>query len=90
MVALTVSDVVEIRDLPPQLTQGYVEVLHPSVIRLETMRAWGSRYAKLVLERCGRNKCRACAVLGISNHESQSYLCYRQTASVSEAGGEEI
>ena len=38
------------------------------------MRSWGSRYARLVLERCGHNKRRACAVLGISYHTLQAYL----------------
>ncbi len=88
IVALNVSDVVEVEDLPLQLTQGYMEVLQPSLTRLETMRAWGSRYARLVLERCGRNKRRACGVLGISYHTLQSYLRYSPTAQVSEAGGE--
>ena len=34
-----------------------------------------------------RNKRRACAVLGISYHTLQSYLCYSPTAQISEAGG---
>ncbi len=41
------------------------------------MRAWGSRYARLVLQRCADNKRRACEVLGISYHTLQSYLEYR-------------
>ena len=76
IVALNVSDVVEVKDLPQQLTQGYIEVLHPSLTHLDTMRAWGSRYARLVLKRWGRNKRRACGVLGISCHTLQSYLRY--------------
>ena len=43
------------------------------------MRAWGSRYARLVLERCEGNKRRTCEVLGISYHTLQSYLRYRAT-----------
>ena len=42
------------------------------------MRAWGSRYARLVLQRCGENKRRACEVLGISYHTLQAYLNYRE------------
>ena len=42
------------------------------------MRAWGSRYARLVLERCGGNKREACRVLGISYHTLQAYLEYRE------------
>ena len=40
----------------------------------ETMRAWGSRYARFVFERCGRNKRRACRALDISYHTLQAYL----------------
>ena len=72
--ALSTGDVVGLPDLPPELTREYTEVLHPSVARAESMRAWGSRYARLVLERCGRNKRQACQVLGISYHTLQSYL----------------
>jgi hypothetical protein len=38
------------------------------------MRAWGSRYARLVFERCGRNKRQACRLLDISYHTLQAYL----------------
>ena len=54
--ALTTADVVGLGDLPAELTREYADVLQPSVARAESMRAWGSRYARLVLERCGRNK----------------------------------
>jgi hypothetical protein len=40
------------------------------------MRAWGSRYARLVLERCKNNKRQACKVLDISYHTLQAYLRY--------------
>jgi hypothetical protein len=45
------------------------------------MRAWGSRYARLVFERCGRNKRRACRVLDISYHTLQGYLRFAQRVS---------
>jgi hypothetical protein len=38
------------------------------------MRGWASRYARLVLERCGNNKRKACRQLDISYHTLQSYL----------------
>jgi transcriptional regulator with AAA-type ATPase domain len=41
------------------------------------MRAWGSRYARLVYERCGNNKRRACRELGISYHTLRAYLAYQ-------------
>ena len=73
-VALNTSDAVELEDLPPSLLSGYGDVLLPSVRAKETMRAWGSRYARLVLERCENNKRRACRELGISYHTLQGYL----------------
>jgi transcriptional regulator with PAS, ATPase and Fis domain len=76
-VALAGSDRLELDDLPPALFGGYVDVLMPSLRRHETMRAWGSRYARLVLERCSNNKRAACRELGISYHTLQAYLRFR-------------
>jgi transcriptional regulator with PAS, ATPase and Fis domain len=64
-------------DLPIALRGAYGEVLMPSVHANETMRAWGSRYARLILERCDRNKRQACSVLGISYHTLNAYLKFR-------------
>jgi transcriptional regulator with PAS, ATPase and Fis domain len=77
VVALVGSHRVELEDLPPGLLGGYVTALVPSVKAHDTMRAWGSRYARLVLERCGNNKRRASRELGISYHTLQAYLKYR-------------
>jgi hypothetical protein len=41
------------------------------------MRAWGSRYARLVLERVGGNKREACRRLCISYHTLNAYLDYQ-------------
>jgi len=76
-VALAASDCLDIDDLPPALLGGYQEVIAPALLGRETMREWGSRYARLVLERCERNKRRACRELGISYHTLQGYLRYR-------------
>ena len=38
------------------------------------MRAWASRYARLVLERCGNNKRKTCRELQISYHTLEAYL----------------
>ena len=46
----------------------------PALKRGDSMRAWGSRYARLVLDRCGGNKREASRVLGISYHTLNSYL----------------
>jgi transcriptional regulator with PAS, ATPase and Fis domain len=76
-VALASSDQITLDDLPPGPAGGYTEALQPASERDETMRTWGSRYARLVLERCGQNKRKACGVLGISYHTLQAYLRYR-------------
>jgi transcriptional regulator with PAS, ATPase and Fis domain len=76
-VALAGTDSLEVDDLPPALLGGYPDVLVPSLRQGHTMRAWGSRYARLVLERCENNKRRACRELGISYHTLQAYLRYR-------------
>jgi transcriptional regulator with PAS, ATPase and Fis domain len=78
VVALARTDNVAIDDLPSALRGEYESVLLPSIGRDDTMRAWGSRYARLVLQRCGENKRRACEVLGISYHTLQAYLNYRE------------
>jgi transcriptional regulator with PAS, ATPase and Fis domain len=76
-VALVATDRIELDDLPSALGGRYAEVLMPSIAKDETMRAWGSRYARLVLERSGFNKRRACRALGISYHTLQAYLRYK-------------
>ena len=75
-VALAETEEIELDDLPPQVRGEYGDVLGPSLAAEESMRAWGSRYARLVFERCGRNKRRACRVLDISYHTLQAYLRY--------------
>ncbi|MFB3853668.1 MAG: sigma-54 interaction domain-containing protein [Vicinamibacterales bacterium] len=74
IVALAESDRIEVDDLPPMIRSGYTEVLQPSLEAGHTMRAWGSRYARLVLDRSAQNKRQACRILGISYHTLQSYL----------------
>jgi DNA-binding NtrC family response regulator len=76
-VALAGSERLELDDLPSALVAGYEEVLLPSLQAREGMRAWASRYARLVLERCGNNKRRACRELGISYHTLQAHLRHR-------------
>jgi DNA-binding NtrC family response regulator len=73
-VALASSEWVGLEDLPPSIRGDYADVLVPALARNETMRAWGSRYARLVLDRCNGNKRQACRVLDISYHTLQGYL----------------
>jgi transcriptional regulator with PAS, ATPase and Fis domain len=75
-VTLAESDVIELDDLPATVRGDYAAAILPSFARKETMRAWGSRYARLILDRCRGNKREACRVLGISYHTLQAYLRY--------------
>ena len=73
-VALVTSDSVELDDLPLAVRGDYAAGLGPSVRRNDSLRAWASRYARLILGRCEGNKREACRVLDISYHTLQSYL----------------
>jgi transcriptional regulator with PAS, ATPase and Fis domain len=73
-VTLAESDVIELDDLPPSIRGDYATALGPSLRRNDTLRAWASRYARLVLDRSHGNKRDACRVLDISYHTLQSYL----------------
>jgi DNA-binding NtrC family response regulator len=73
-VALVTGDLVQLDDLPLTVRGDYATALGPSVRRNDSLRAWASRYARLVLERCEGNKREACRVLDISYHTLQSYL----------------
>jgi transcriptional regulator with PAS, ATPase and Fis domain len=72
--ALMESDRIELDDLPARIRGEFAEVLIPSMTRDETMRAWACHYARLVFEKCGRNKRRACKRLNISYHTLEAYL----------------
>jgi transcriptional regulator with PAS, ATPase and Fis domain len=86
--ALAGSDYLELDDLPPALFGGYLDVLMPSLRARESMRAWGSRYARLVLERCGNNKRQACRELGISYHTLRAYLRFSRAGSPHETAAQ--
>ena len=86
-VALAGGPFLDLDDLPPALLGGYTEVLVPAINARLTMRAWGSRYARLVLERCGNNKRQACRHLGISYHTLQNYLRFRPERSDARPSG---
>jgi transcriptional regulator with PAS, ATPase and Fis domain len=79
-VALAAGQCLDLDDLPPALLGGYTEALVPAMRDRLSMRAWGSRYARLVLERCSNNKRMACRELGISYHTLQGYLRFRPEA----------
>jgi hypothetical protein len=68
------SDRIELDDLPARIRGEFAEVLAPSIARDESMRAWACHYARLVYEKCGHNKRRACKRLNISYHTLEAYL----------------
>lgn len=76
-VAIAESRQIRLDDLPASLRGDYAEILMPSAQDDHTMRAWGSRYARMVLDRCGGNKREACRRLCISYHTLNAYLEYR-------------
>jgi hypothetical protein len=47
--------VIELIDLPPGARGDYATALMPPLARGEMLRAWGSGYARLVLERAQGN-----------------------------------
>jgi DNA-binding NtrC family response regulator len=73
-VTLAESEVLDLDDLPPTIRGDYGSAVVPSLRRNDSLRAWTSRYARLVLERCQGNKREACRVLDISYHTLQAYL----------------
>lgn len=76
-VAIAESRQIRLDDLPASLRGDYADVLMPSAQDDHSMRAWGSRYARLVLERAGGNKREACRRLCISYHTLNGYLSYQ-------------
>lgn len=73
-VALAESESIGPDDLPARVRGEFTDVLWPSVSAGESLRAWSSRYVRLVFDRCGRNKRLACRVLNISYHTLTAYL----------------
>ena len=76
-IATAESRQIRVDDLPVSLRGVYGEHLVPSCQSGDSMRAWGSRYARLVLERNAGNKRQACRALDISYHTLNAYLRYR-------------
>jgi DNA-binding NtrC family response regulator len=72
-VALAGSEVIELDDLPATV-RGDASAMAVSAARADSMRAWGGRYARLVLDRVGGRKREACRWLGISYHTLNAYL----------------
>ncbi len=75
-VALAAGPAIGVLDLPEGITKAYRNVIDTIPERDESLRAWSSRYVRLVLDRCDGNKRRACDVLDISFHTLQAHLGY--------------
>ncbi|MEZ5285497.1 MAG: sigma-54 dependent transcriptional regulator [Vicinamibacterales bacterium] len=75
-VATADSRHIRLDDLPASLRGDYAEILMPSAAEDFSMRAWGSRYARLMLDKCQGNKREACRRLSISYHTLNAYLRY--------------
>jgi transcriptional regulator with PAS, ATPase and Fis domain len=73
-VALAPGPAVTVTDLPGEISREYRDLLRDVPARDDSLRAWSSRYVRLVLERCDGNKRRACQVLDISYHTLQAHL----------------
>lgn len=74
--ALASGPVITVADLPRDVTEDYCDRISELTGRDDSLRAWSSRYVRLVLERSDGNKRRACDVLGISYHTLQALLAY--------------
>ncbi len=85
-IATAESRQIRVDDLPVSLRGMYGEVLVPALQLGDTMRAWGSRYARLVLEKNGGNKRQACRVLDITYHTLNAYLNYQPPPAAAPAG----
>ncbi|MEZ5318627.1 MAG: sigma-54 dependent transcriptional regulator [Vicinamibacterales bacterium] len=79
VIALAPGPVVTLDDLPPDIS-GRSDPALEAPVADETLRAWSSRYVRVVLERCQGNKRRACDVLGISFHTLRAHLGHKRPA----------
>jgi transcriptional regulator with PAS, ATPase and Fis domain len=76
-VALAPGPDVAVDDLPADVRKHSGDLrLAETTGRDDSLRAWCSRYVRVVLERCQGNKRRACEVLDISYHKLQAHLDY--------------
>jgi DNA-binding NtrC family response regulator len=73
-IALVRGEEIRMEDLPRAIARDYEETLLPALVHDESLRTWGSRYARLVLQRHKNNKRQTCRALGISYHTLRTYL----------------
>jgi transcriptional regulator with PAS, ATPase and Fis domain len=75
-VALLSGAEIDLADLPDQVRRNHSVLVPDQNGRDESLRAWSSRYVRIVLERCQGNKRRACRILNISYHTLKAHLAY--------------
>jgi transcriptional regulator with PAS, ATPase and Fis domain len=76
-VALAPGSEIMVEDLPPDVRRQSIDLrVAAGDGRDDSLRAWCSRYVRVVLDRCEGNKRRACDLLEISYHKLQSHLDY--------------
>jgi transcriptional regulator with PAS, ATPase and Fis domain len=71
--ALSAGPMIGVEDLPPEVTREFRQALAEPGCD-QSLRAWTSRYVRLVLERCQGNKRVACELLDISYRTLQTYV----------------
>jgi len=79
-IALGTGSLVQLADLPLEVARGHRDLLANLPAGSATLRAWCSRYVRVVLDRCEGNKRRACDELDISYHTLRSHLEFAQGA----------
>jgi DNA-binding NtrC family response regulator len=84
-IALTSGDRVQVADLPAPISRAYQDALETVPGGPDSLRAWTSRYVRLVLDQCEGNKTRACHRLDISYHTLRSHLQFAPGAPTSDA-----
>jgi two-component system response regulator HydG len=73
-VALSLSSRIGVSDLPEQIAITGSSDAGKLTHGEDSLRAWSSRYVRMVLDRCRGNKRQACDVLDISYHTLKSHL----------------
>lgn len=86
-IALSSGPEITLADLPDPIRGGYQSIVESIPPGDDTLRAWTSRYVRLVLARCDGNKRRACDTLDITYHTLNAHLHYANPAARGPSNG---